>query len=319
MSRSTTCRNRSPRSGAETCFWLLPWALFLSGALVSAVRSDTRRLALPPLWSACVIVFFTLTDSRMEHYAMPAFPSLAVLVEVYWNRLFRPGARCGQILLPMLALLAVSLCAVPGLFLFPGSGSDLLNTMVRSVDGFYREYFANHPAEPLAMVHEMRELARPFVLLLCLVSGGVALLAARGSRRLAFALLVAGTIPCLGIVDLGMRLVTPDRSPREFARIVADHWDDGAKLVVVGAYEDLCGVTYYTHRVTYMLDPNPEDLLFGRRKGDAADLFLTGESLRREWESGSRVFVLSDKSFDLPGAVVLVESPREVLRTNHPL
>jgi hypothetical protein len=219
----------------------------------------------------------------------------------------------------VLALLTVSLCAVPGWFFFPESGSDFLHTMVTSVDGFYREYFANHPAGSLAMVHEMRELAQPFVLLLCLVSGGVALLGASGSRRLAFALLVAGTIPCLGIVDLGMRLVTPDRSQREFAQIVADRWDDGAKLVVVGAYEDLCGVTYYTHRPTYMLDPNPQDLLFGYRKGDAADLFLTRESLRRAWESGSRVFVLSDKSFDLPGAVVLAESPREVLRTNHPL
>jgi hypothetical protein len=304
---------------AATCLWLLPWVLFLPGALTSVVRSDRRRLAIPLLWSACVMVFFTLTESRMEYYAMPAFPSLAVLVAAHWNRLFRPGARCGQILLPMIALLAVSLCAVPGLFLFPGSGSDLLNTMVKSVDGFYREYFADHPAESLAMIHEMGELARPFVLLLGLVSGGVALLAASGSRRLAFALLVAGTIPCLGIVDLGMRLVTPDRSQREFARIVAQHWDDGAKLVVVGAYEDLCGVTYYTRRVTHMLDPNPRDLLFGRRKGDAPDLFLTRESLRRQWESDARVFVLSDKTFDLPGSVVLGESPRDVLRTNHPL
>src|SRR5262249_18438710 len=89
--------------------------------------------------------------------------------------------------------------------------------------------------------------------------------------------------------------------------------------VVGGAYEDLCGVTYYTHYPTHMLDPNPEDLLFGYRKGDAADLFLTRESFRREWESGSRVFVLSDKSLALPGAIVLAESPRDVLRTNHPL
>jgi len=305
--------------GAATCFWLLPWALFLPGALVGAIRSDKHRLAIPLLWSAWVVGFFTLTESRMEYYAMPAFPSLAVLIAAYWNRLFRPRARCAQILLPMLTLLAVSLCALPGVFFSAGSGSDLLNSMVRSVDGFYREYFANHPAESLAMIQEMRELARPFILLLCLVSGGVALLAASGSRRLAFALLVAGTIPCLGIVDLGMRLVTPDRSQREFARVIADHWNDNSKLVVVGAYEDLCGVTYYTHYPTHMLDPNPEDLLFGYRKGDAADLFLTRESFRREWESGSRVFVLSDKSLALPGAIMLAEGPRDVLRTNHPL
>jgi hypothetical protein len=34
---------------------------------------------------------------------------------------------------------------------------------------------------------------------------------------------------------------------------------------------------------------------------------------------GFEVFVLSDKGLDLPGAIVLAESPRDVLRTNHPL
>ena len=117
---------------------------------------------------------------------------------------------------------------------------------------------------------------------------------------MAFALLAGGMIPCLGVVDLGMRLITADRSQREFASIVAEHWSDGAKLVVVGAYEDLCGLTYYTHRSTQMLDPNPEDLLFGRRKGDAADLFLTPEAFEREWQSDSQVFVLSQQSSPFP-------------------
>ena len=304
---------------AATLFWLLPWAVFLPGALVSAVRNDRRRLAIPLLWSAWVVGFFTLTGSRLEYYALPAVPALAVLVGAYWSRLFRPSTPAWQIHLPVLVLLAAALCAVPKLFLFPKGGPDLLTAIVTNVDGYYREYFVKHPAESFALRGGVLELARPFTLLVCLVSGGVTLLTANGSRRLAFALLVAGTIPCLGIADLGMRLVTLDRSQRDFARIVADHWSDGATLVVMGSYEDFCGVTYYTHRPTQMLDPQPQDLLFGARKGDAPDLFLTPESFRREWQSGSRVFVLSDKSFDLPGAIVLAESPRDVLRTNMPL
>ncbi len=301
-----------------TLFWLLPWALFLPGALASAIRYDKRRLGIPLLWAAWVIGFFTLTGARLEYYALPAFPALSVLLAAYFRRLFRSRAAGWQMQLPALALLGASLCAVPKVFLFPSGGTDFLTAMITNVDGYYREYFAHHPEQSFAFVHEVFDLARPFTLLLGVVGGGVALslrtgspLGVRAARR--------GMIPCLGVVDLGMRLITADRSQREFASIVADHWSDGAKLVVVGAYEDLCGLTYYTHRSTQMLDPNPEDLLFGRRKGDATDLFLTPEAFEREWQSDSQVFVLSHQSFALSGAIVLAQSPRDILRTNHSL
>jgi hypothetical protein len=109
-----------------------------------------------------------------------------------------------------------------------------------------------------------------------------------------------------------------DRSQREFARILEENWTAGAHLVVVGDFEDLCGITYYTHRRTEMLDESPADLLWGYRRGDARDLFRTPEQFHREWNSSARVFVLSDRGFDLRDAVVLAESPREVLRTNQP-
>jgi hypothetical protein len=128
---------------------------------------------------------------------------------------------------------------------------------------------------------------------------------------------VAGTVPCLGLVDLGHRLVTLDRSQREFAQVLQRYWQDDSRLVVAGDFEDLCGITYYTHHPTQMLDSDPQDLLFGFRKGDARDSFVTTDEFRSEWHSEKRVFVLSDKSFDLPGATVLAESPRDVLRVNH--
>ena len=52
-----------------TLFWLLPWALFLPGALVSAIRYDKRRLGIPLLWAAWVIGFFALTGAGLEYRA----------------------------------------------------------------------------------------------------------------------------------------------------------------------------------------------------------------------------------------------------------
>jgi hypothetical protein len=232
---------------------------------------------------------------------------------------FRSGVGDREVQLPVLVLFAAALAAMPKLFLFPRGGIDLLTALVSNVDGYYRQYFVAHPEESFAFAGEALRLARPFAMLLGLIGSGVWLLVGSGRRRLAFALLIAGLVPCLDLVDVGVRLVGADRSQRGFARVVEENWSADARLVVVGNYEDLCGVTYYTRRPTEMLEAKPQDLLWGFRKGDARELFLTAEKLQQEWNSSARVFVLSDKSLDLPGATVLAESPRDVLRTNHPL
>ena len=61
------------------------------------------------------------------------------------------------------------------------------------------------------------------------------------------------------------------------------------------------------------------DLQFGYRKGDARDLFLTPEDFDREWASARRVFVVGDRSLKIPGAVVLLDGPRQVLLSNRPM
>jgi Dolichyl-phosphate-mannose-protein mannosyltransferase len=303
----------------STLFWLLPWVLFLPGALRSALEDDVRRLAVPLLWSVGVVGFFTLTGSRLEYYALPAVPAIAVIVGAYWQRVFQLRVRRWEVALPALVLFAVALAALAEIFFFARGGAELLTAMVSNVDGYYREYFAGHPRESFALVNEALSLARPFAVLLCLIGIGTVLLVGGGQRRFAFAFLVMGTLPCLGIVDLGMRVVAADRSQRQFAQMIEQDWVGDARLIVVGAFEDLCGVAYYTRRPTQMLDLNPQDLLFGYRKGDARDLFVSAEELRREWNSAARVFVVSDRSFDLHGGEVLAESPRDVLRVNHPM
>ena len=306
-----------PGFWTATLFWLLPWALFLPAALARAIRHDRRRLAIPLLWSLAVLGFFTLTASRLEYYALPAAPALAVIVAAYWQQAFELRRRRSNLEIAALVLLFASLAALPKLFLFPRGGTAVLTAIVSNVDGYYREYFAQHREASFALADEALRLARPFAVLLCAIGSGMALLLRADRPRLAFALLVAGSVPCLGIVDRCMRLVTADRSQREFARVVEQNWTDDAQLIVVGAYEDLCGITYYTRRPTKMLDPSPQDLLFGTRRGDATDLFVSAKELRRQWSSAAQVFVLSDRRFDLAGGTVLAESPRDVLRVNH--
>jgi hypothetical protein len=107
-----------------------------------------------------------------------------------------------------------------------------------------------------------------------------------------------------------MRLVANDRSQRAAAAIVDRDWAPGARLVVAEDYEEGCGITFYTGLSTQVLGgPGPE-LLFGYRRGDAPEVFLTPEAFLKEWESSDHVFVLGGRNLTLPGATVLLEGPR---------
>lgn len=300
----------------STALWLLPWTLFAPQALVSALGVQRRVLALPLIWTACVIGFFTATPSRLEYYSLPAAPALAVIVAARWRRLERRGrspARRNAIGPIFVATLAAGVLCIHS----PPEIGRLLTAVVSDVDGYYREYFVAHPADTFALTDRVLGLAAPFAAVVLATASGAWMCARRGWSRGAFAVVTAGTVPCLLMVDFAMRMVAVDRSQRRFAAIVQNRWTDDAELVVVGPYEDRCGVTYYTRRPTKMLNAEGGDLLFGYRGGDARDLFLTADEFEREWSSARHVFVVSAKSYPLADATVLAESPRDLLRTNH--
>jgi 4-amino-4-deoxy-L-arabinose transferase-like glycosyltransferase len=75
---------------------LLPWGLWLPGALLSAsVRRDRSAGERFALTAFCVtFALFTLSQSRRSYYILPIFPWCALLIAAYWDRLARaPDAR----------------------------------------------------------------------------------------------------------------------------------------------------------------------------------------------------------------------------------
>ena len=299
-----------------TALWLLPWSLFLPAAIASP---DLRRgLALPLAWSVWVLAFFTTSASRLEYYALPAFPALAVIVAAYWRRAIdaRPapaGARVAAWI-----VLGIGVALVPWLVSSRESTAEFLTSLITLLDGVYRDYLVAHPDVSFAVVERCLRLIRPFAVFI-LLFGGAALLASRLSRaRLAFTIWVLGAVGLVWFAELGHRLVAPDRSQRDLAPIIRALWEPTAELVVWGTYEDYCGVSLYTGYPTRMLDSARGDLLFGYRRGDASGLFLTREGFERLWASNGRVFVVGDRGLDIPGAVLLAAGPRSMLVTNRP-
>jgi 4-amino-4-deoxy-L-arabinose transferase-like glycosyltransferase len=62
---------------------LLPWTTFLPGALATAVRSaraGDRASSFLVIWSAFVLVFFSLSQSKLMPYIVPMFPAVSLLI-----------------------------------------------------------------------------------------------------------------------------------------------------------------------------------------------------------------------------------------------
>jgi 4-amino-4-deoxy-L-arabinose transferase-like glycosyltransferase len=299
-----------PAFWISTLLWLFPWILFLPSALPRRRGRWSQSLVLVWIWSAVILVFFTLTASRMEYYALPAFPALAVILGSGWWRFLTSRRRSLSIVVPSVIVAGIGLAAAPIVFLSARSGSDALMNLVSSLDGYYREYFASKPEASMVFGTELLRRARPFPIVLLLLGLTTFVALRTGRRRLALAIWVAGLVPVLGLADGGMRLVAEDRSQRAAAAVVGRNWVSGARLVVAEDYEEGCGITFYTGRSTQVLGgPGPE-LLFGFRRGDAPEVFLTPEAFLDEWESSSPVFVLGGRDLTLPGATVLLEGPR---------
>ena len=300
-----------------TLVWLSPWSLFLVG--VAGDVESRRRALLPLIWAAWVLGFFTLSASRLESYALPAFPALALALGAHWQQACETRRVRWTLLLPGLAVLGVALFLLLPVFVEQQHVSVFLTWLVSVLDGFYRQYFIEHPGASFPLVDAVVRLARRVVILLAVLGAGVTLASRVKRLQLAFVLWVAGAACFLAFADDGMRLVAADRSQSALARIVTAHWRPGAELIVAGDYEDYCGITYYTGLPTKMFRAAAGDLQFGYRKGDARDLFLTPEDFDREWASARRVFVVGDRSLKIPGAVVLLDGPRQVLLSNRPM
>lgn len=72
-----------------------PWAFFVPGALVEAVRGlrEKRREIFLVSWAVGLIVVLECVRTKMVHYSLPVFPALSILVALFFERARAAGDR----------------------------------------------------------------------------------------------------------------------------------------------------------------------------------------------------------------------------------
>jgi 4-amino-4-deoxy-L-arabinose transferase-like glycosyltransferase len=289
--------------------WLMPWTFILPSALYRFWQATRPgREALPGarlliIWAAVILVFFTVSSSRIEYYSLPAFPALALILGWRVQRyLETPKDR----VLPW-SLLALGCLGLSLLVLLP--------YLERVCVDNRREF-----SGMVGFVSPIAWRASWFIPTAALVGAGAGLL-----RRHSLAL------ACYGVLALGIAIstfqslasLTPvlcDRQAGEYVRQHAAPRD----ILIMGPIEEFeygASLEYYARRRILMVKRNglPQ---FPYPVDPAADYIISPDRLKELWQGPQRVFLLYDNATPpeqfLKGATAVLTLPGKRLLVNHP-
>jgi 4-amino-4-deoxy-L-arabinose transferase-like glycosyltransferase len=274
-----------------------PWVAFVPFTLVEAMVDLRRRAgggtALLWAWLAGTLGIFTLTPSRLEHYALPALPAVALLAARALARAREQGVGVG------LRLWEVAL----GMALVGGGVFGLVHGRALSEQAYWL------PRAPGLMA-----LVTPSAMVACWA--GLVFVGAGVARRAdgIVAAGVLGTTPFLVILVSALIAAEPLFSwrlvARSMERIPVDTevvFQAPVEYQVVGALD------FYLGRTVVILEPpggyTPPTYLEGRMQG----LFISPEELERRWHSDRAVAVVSDPQQRRDAPEGLVSAPFHVL------
>jgi len=264
---------------------MLPWSFFLPGSLGKAWQqrhSDRGTTLFLLLWPLVIILFFSLSSSKLIPYILPTFPPLSLLVAhrlmAHWHTR-RPDYTAAQATLALILLLVgVALAILPLLSWLPPilhasgqTGRDLAAMLTG-------------PAPVLTL----RQTLLPGSLL---VIFGLLLL---WSIRTRSSLLLIGLLCCFGIL---LDLLLPwafahygaERlSSRSLAKAVIQHAGPDTLLAQSGPRQ---GMNFYTGKRLITVG-DADELSFGSSQGNQSGWFLSREQFMELWRSNRQVMIV---------------------------
>jgi hypothetical protein len=246
------------------------------------------------LWGGIILLFFALSPLRLEHYGLPAFPALAILIAQYWRDCVQTGLKrsvCFFVPLSVLILPSLLLAtrAIP-------LGS-VVETMF-STDVYSRMGQAQGGSYAIPLLDELIPLFQSGGLVLCLGAVATLVFARRQSLRIALGCFAVMATLLQGVIGQVYQLTAEFRSVAPLATRILDRLRGDDLLVHEGPLENGAGLTFYTGRQVHVVDGQRGDLHFGSRFPEAEGLFLGGEELARLWQGRHRIFFVTDRPAD---------------------
>ncbi len=277
-----------------------PWNVFLPAALqqagrrLSAGAAEGKSLLFILLWAGIIVGFFSLSPLKLEHYGLPAFPPLALLVGRLWRGLIQDRTSP-----PLSLLIPLVVLSLP--FALLGLGSLPLDNLIElsfSTDVYARMLSAQGQASSPPLLDQLIPLFRGSGLTL-FVGGMVSLVFfLRRAPWLAFGCFALMALVVLLFVGKTHTLVSEHRSVKPIALHLLQEAGPDDLLIHEGPLENSAGLTFYTGRQVRIVNGRRGDLDFGSRFPEADGLFLEEGELLRHWQGSGRVFFVTALPLD---------------------
>lgn len=301
--------------------WFFPWTAFLPAAFADCRKAcDPKQRALVRLvlaWLVVILGFYSIS-ARLEHYALPLLPALALLVG--WTLGRRDAPKSVTWGFRGLALLGVAILVVgAGLGLwFSATGSGFENAASARAHMIEQTDFSILAEMPVAI---QLSLMWPAAITILSLAGGFLAAWWLERRRLrmpaVMSLAIAAMILC-AMIHWSLILCEDMISSRKFGSALAREASPGDHLVIVGDMESANSLAFYQPLPMEIYDGVAYSLIPGMKYPDAPRIVLTLVEFETLWKGEGRVYVLLPSArggeLKLEGIEILQVMDRTLIR-----
>ena len=275
---------------ALSFLWAFPWSVFALARSAPSATPGARWRPLLFVWLVAVLVFFAVSRSKLEYYALPAFPALAMMVGGAWAS----GRDVGR----WLVAGAVGSIAVGVAALWMGARLTPDGTLagLAELNVYYR--ILREQGQPLPFPS-----AQPFALLLqglglVLIAGwSMAVLAWwRARRRLAFGLVTGTGVAIAALIVQLLYVIEPHHSAAAVSSAITAAATPADVVAHEGSLEYSAALPFYTGRRVLVVNGERGDLETASRRPEGRGWFIDTAGLARRWQEGPRIFLVTQRA-----------------------
>lgn len=319
--------------------WLFPWSLFIGYGLQRLPRfstwqkldeSESAKL-LVVIWAAFVMLFFSVTSSRMEYYSFCAWPALALLTGVGLERAERERSRWLPRLQGAVAVVGALAAAILGTLLWfsrnvqvTGDITSLLG--MKDIDAYRVSMTTFFDLTPQAFA----ALRLPSALAaVCFVVGfPLAWGFRRRAHHMSANLTLSVTMACFFfIANMAFKIFEPHMSSRPLAEVVLKVLRPQDQMMFYGEYYGGCALGFYTKRQVLLYNGRNQGLEAGSYYPDVPKVFVDDQHFPEIWNGPRRIFLFAPQHqrqevlLRLPpkSTYLVAESGGKAIYVNQPL
>jgi 4-amino-4-deoxy-L-arabinose transferase-like glycosyltransferase len=277
--------------------WLFPWTPFLAtlagrqrgGGTDDRGRRAVARLGL--VWTGVTLAFFSMS-ARLEHYAFPLLPPLALLIAISLSDSEGEARRASVLrVLGVLGLLLALLGAALALGM-RGGAIGVVAPRSRPLHAWATD-FGPLLGLPGPVLAQLLIPAAATAGLLGLAFIGAWWYGLRGERIRSILALSGGMLAFGYLAHVSLGICEDVVSSKRFGLAVGKTWRDGGHLVVDGDFETANSMNFYQPLPLQIVEGSAPTLEDGLSYPDAPPLLLSLHDLERGWKSGEHYCLLA--------------------------